>query len=112
MTQPIPARRFPTWLIAAFCCASLYFIVHHLQVAARVWPRWRAGAPEMFPHAHALSLLGAASGVLMAILLPFPFLIASAAAWPRRRRWALWVTWGVLMAAAVVLDAYQGRLLR
>lgn len=105
-------RQIPLWLVGIFGLGSLHLVSRHAMLMWRVWPEWRAGAPDVYPHAHATLLLGAASGILVALIMPIPLLAGHIATWRARRRWAIWGFWALLFGASVVLTRIEGRLLR
>jgi hypothetical protein len=108
----IRRRGVPIWLIIGFGVGSLCLAGLQMSLAARAWPAWRAGAPEVYLHQHAGLLLSAASGILLALLLPIPLLLTRAGEWRRSWGWALWIAWGVLSSIVMTLVICKRWLLR
>jgi hypothetical protein len=107
----IANRGLPHWVIGAFTLLSLAIAAGQARVLGRVWPAWRAGAVDSFPHEHQLLVLGGVAGMLIILSIPLPLLHSRAGRWRPAWRWALRVTWVVLMGSAVVLLDRQRRLM-
>jgi hypothetical protein len=105
LMQDDASRAVPQWLVNVFLLLAFAFALRHATVLAPRWVEWRSGAPDLYPGQHRGLLVGAATGLLTAIALPMPLLLARRALLGRRARAALWSTWALAMAGTVSLLA-------
>ena len=88
-------------LLRGFLVVSLVLATAHLVMLAMAWREWRAGTPDGYRDEHLRQILGAVSGLALALALPIPLVQMRRPKVPRGPRVALWSLWVALMAVVV-----------
>ena len=95
-SQPISRAR-----VRGFLVVSLLLTAFQLCLLVPAWQEWQAGTPDRYRSEHLRQLMGAVTGLAMALALPIPLVQMRLSKTPRGPRVALWGLWSALMAVGV-----------
>ena len=96
--EPTPPAPIFDARVRAFVVVSLLLATVQVWRLVPFWHAWRAGAPDLYPGQHRGLLLGAVTGLTIALAIPIPLIVARLPKAMRGSRLALWTVWAVLMA--------------
>jgi hypothetical protein len=98
-------------LLAVFGVISAILCAFQVKILITALNESSRGVPEFLPNQHQDVVLGAVSGMCLALILPFPFLLSQLSNRRRAVRFCAWFIWAALLATSMGIMVYQNQVL-